>query len=171
MMRSCGRRSARSDRRGARHRNRRADCGLCGGHLHAADHDIHEGTGALPSRVPQRSNTRSSRVGFSRARRRVAQFAAPDGDGSARKGRPHRFLDLHLFRLRPLRRSRVESRAECGIGLLEGAADGRRVRQGIEQDEIVDRAVVARRCDPHAGLRQLARILRLRRAARRSRRR
>ena len=39
------------------------------------------------------------RVGFSRARERVAQFAAPDGGGSARKSRPHRFLDLHLHQL------------------------------------------------------------------------
>ena len=33
------------------------------------------------------------------ARERVAQFAAADGGGSARQGRPRRFLDLHLHQL------------------------------------------------------------------------
>ena len=55
--------------------------------------------GALHSRIPHCQVDQSIRVGLSRARGRVAQFAAADGAGTARKSRPRRFLDLHLHQL------------------------------------------------------------------------
>src|SRR5262249_37565507 len=85
--------------RGTRHCNRGADRRLCIGRERAATDDIHWSTASISPRVSHWSNCQSVRIGFPRARERVAQFAAPDGVGSAWKNRPHRFLDLYLYQL------------------------------------------------------------------------
>ena len=86
-------------RRRTRHLNRGTDCGLCRGHERAQPMTSTEVRVPFLHGLLFGPTRRSIRAGFSRARGRVAQFAAPDGVGSARKSRPHRFLDLHLHQL------------------------------------------------------------------------
>ncbi len=87
------------DRRSPRHRNRRPGCQRCGRHERAAADDVRRDPGPLPPRIFQHPDDQPIRAALSRARRRMAQFAAADRVGAARQGRPHRFLDLHLHQL------------------------------------------------------------------------
>src|SRR3954447_17056595 len=84
---------------GARRRDGGAIQGRCGGYESDAADDIDRSTGPLPPPVSCGRSLWTVRVSFSRAREPVAELAAPDRAGSAREGRPHRFLDLHLHQL------------------------------------------------------------------------
>ena len=83
-----------------------------------------------------KSITHRRRVAVSRRRDRVAQFAAVDAGRPARKGRPHRLLDLHLHQLAahtslcPRLGREVQG---SGIGGDRRALAGVRVREGPRQ--------------------------------------
>jgi hypothetical protein len=62
-------------RRGTRDRNRSTDRRVLGGHEGATDD---ASVDSIPSRSSCWPGSRASRVGFARARQRVAQFVAPD---------------------------------------------------------------------------------------------